>query len=512
MTKARILFVWILCLSFLFITARLTTMATARRGAGASPRAQEPGPDATQNEWRTLKQEMERAAASADQLNRYRELQTQISAANPPHSKRRKAKQVAAEAVGCIGGNLTSGTPTFDRPQLQSSAPGYVQPCVLSATGSAVHYDFYEFNVTGCVTPSVTANTCGTAACSTTGTLADSVLFIYQKSDASASSPGNPIFNPASPCTNIVAANDDFCGSLSQVTSAVMPGNFVVVVTTFNSGDTGTYSLSVGAPGCTISQVLACTITCPANISKSNDPNQCGAVTTYSAPTTTGSCGTVTCSPSSGSFFPTGTTTVSCSTTAGPSCSFTVTVQDTQAPTVTCPANITTTENPAGSGAATVNYSTPTASDNCPGAKVSCAPASGSSFPVGTTTVRCNATDASLNTASCSFTVTVNPAIAFSNCLQDDSNPANVVLFDLTTGKYRFCCNGVVVASGTAKINQKGLVYTLQDYSNSTRRVLITIDLSQKKGNASVQSPPGTTVCTITDRNTTNDVCTCGGA
>src|SRR6185369_8944826 len=48
-----------------------------------------------------------------------------------------------------------------------------------------------------------------------------------------------------------------------------------------------------------------------------------------------GGCGTVNCSPPSGSFFPKGTTTVNCSTAAGPSCSFTVTVNDTEGPQIT---------------------------------------------------------------------------------------------------------------------------------------------------------------------------------
>src|SRR5215216_2632230 len=72
-----------------------------------------------------------------------------------------------------------------------------------------------------------------------------------------------------------------------------------------------------------------CLITCPANITVSNDPTQCGAVVNYPAPTTSGTCGTTTCSPASGSFFPVGTTPITCSTTAGPSCSFTISVIDT---------------------------------------------------------------------------------------------------------------------------------------------------------------------------------------
>jgi hypothetical protein len=55
-----------------------------------------------------------------------------------------------------------------------------------------------------------------------------------------------------------------------------------------------------------------------------------------------------------------------------------------------------------------VNYPAPTVSDNCPGATFVCAPASGSSFPLGTTTVTCTATDAHTNQAGCSFTVSVS--------------------------------------------------------------------------------------------------------
>jgi len=148
------------------------------------------------------------------------------------------------------------------------------------------------------------------------------------------------------------------------------------------------------------------TISAQADIVVGNDPNQCGAIVTYTTPTTGGGCGTITCSPTSGSFFPVGTTTVTCTNTAGGSSSFNVTVNDVQAPTVTCPANITVSNDPGQCGAV-VNFVATTA-DNCPGVSVACTPASGSFFPVGTTTVTCQATDASSNTATCMFTVTVN--------------------------------------------------------------------------------------------------------
>ena len=168
----------------------------------------------------------------------------------------------------------------------------------------------------------------------------------------------------------------------------------------------------------------ACTLTCPGNITTSNTPNQCGATVTYPAPTTSGSCGTVTCTPPSNSFFPVGSTTVNCTEPSPASCSFVITVNDTQAPTITCPANIIRSTDP-GVCTAAVTYPAPTVTDNCPGAGLeacqgpgfrtnsptgttSCTPPTGSTFSKGVTTVTCCAVDAVGNSASCSFTITVN--------------------------------------------------------------------------------------------------------
>lgn len=175
---------------------------------------------------------------------------------------------------------------------------------------------------------------------------------------------------------------------------------------------TATDASSVVVASCsfnvTVTNNVPCTIVCPANLTVANDADQCGAEVSYASPTTTGNCGDApSCTPASGSFFPIGTTSVTCVTDAGPQCSFTVTVNDTQAPTLACPANLTAATT-AGQCSAVVSFAPPTATDNCPGATVSCSPASGSVFPKGTTTVTCTATDAAGNSGGCSFTVTVN--------------------------------------------------------------------------------------------------------
>ena len=79
---------------------------------------------------------------------------------------------------------------------------------------------------------------------------------------------------------------------------------------------------------------VACVLMCPTDITVSNDPGECGAVVTYTEPSGE-SCGTVTCDHPSGSFFPVGETTVTCTSSAGPSCSFKVTVNDAEGPVIT---------------------------------------------------------------------------------------------------------------------------------------------------------------------------------
>jgi hypothetical protein len=85
---------------------------------------------------------------------------------------------------------------------------------------------------------------------------------------------------------------------------------------------------------------VPCILTCPDDISVSNDPAECGAVVDYTEPSGE-SCGTVTCDHPSGSFFPVGETTVTCTSSVGPSCSFEVTVTDDEAPVITTSGSIT---------------------------------------------------------------------------------------------------------------------------------------------------------------------------
>ena len=90
----------------------------------------------------------------------------------------------------------------------------------------------------------------------------------------------------------------------------------------FGSFDIGAYEV-----GCS-------TLAPPASFVQATDPNACNAIVTYPLPTANGACGTVSCSPVSGSVFALGPTSVACRTATGLTAGFTIGVKDTQAPTI----------------------------------------------------------------------------------------------------------------------------------------------------------------------------------
>ena len=78
--------------------------------------------------------------------------------------------------------------------------------------------------------------------------------------------------------------------------------------------------------------------------------------------------------------------------------------RDATPPVIAAPPDMTL-ESPI--GGMIVHYPVPVASDNCGTITVICNPPSGSMFPLGTTTITCTAQDASGNTASDTFTITL---------------------------------------------------------------------------------------------------------
>jgi hypothetical protein len=138
-----------------------------------------------------------------------------------------------------------------------------------------------------------------------------------------------------------------------------------------------------------------------------------GAAVSYTATANDLVDGNVTpnCTPTSGSTFALGQTTVSCSAKDkagnGASASFTVSVVDTTPPTIAPHGDVTAYA--ASNSTAVVTYTPPTASDLVDGSvSVSCTPASGSTFSVGSTKITCSAKDVRNNASQSSFTVVVS--------------------------------------------------------------------------------------------------------
>jgi hypothetical protein len=152
----------------------------------------------------------------------------------------------------------------------------------------------------------------------------------------------------------------------------------------------------------------------------------------------------------SGSNFPIGITTNTFVVTAGSvtdTCSFTVTVNDTEVPTISCPSNVI-------SCVPVVNNIAPVAADNCSGETVAyiltgattgsgASDASGTTFNQGITTVKYIVTDASGNKDSCSFNVEVlapltgsvtnticnNDSVVINGTTYNASNPSGTEVF-----------------------------------------------------------------------------------
>lgn len=153
-------------------------------------------------------------------------------------------------------------------------------------------------------------------------------------------------------------------------------------------------------------------ITCPGNIVTNVAEDGCTQVVAF-APIASGSpmpairCRIGNETITSPHLFPAGVSTVICTASnanGSTSCSFTVTVTDSEPPVITCPPDMFVSALP-GEGGAVVEFDTPAVGDNC--TTVVCNPPSGSTFPLGETFVECTATDAAGNTNTCFFAVFV---------------------------------------------------------------------------------------------------------
>jgi hypothetical protein len=312
----------------------------------------------------------------------------------------------------------------------------------------------------------------------------------------------------------------DNCSSVASITwtKSHLPGaTFPVGVTTvtytakdaaLNTSATCTFTVTV------VDNTPPVVSGCPSNISINTGSSlTCGQTATWMAPTATDACsGTVTNITNShapGATFPVGVTTVTYTFKDAAlntsTCTFTVTVVDNTPPVISlCPGNINVSTGP---GRTTCNqtatWSAPTATDACSGAvnNVTVSHAPGSTFPVGVTTVNYTFKDASNNTSTCSFTVTVtdNTPPVFAACPSNTTAATNTAGCKATvtpvaqtvtdncsaTPTLTWTITGATTLSGTGQIGSRVLnlgvntiLYTATDAVGNTATCSYTITVA----------------------------------
>ena len=223
-----------------------------------------------------------------------------------------------------------------------------------------------------------------------------------------------------------------------------------------NNVGTGSFEVTAGGGSET-----ACALECPNDIialANSYEGTTHGAVVNFGSAEVFGSCGAVTASPTSGSFFPVGQTTVSVSSaTGGGSCSFTVTVTEDPPPTISCPAGVSATAEGCTAEVSAEDLGTPTTSGGTGTVNVTSTRSDSqpltAPFNVGVTTITYTATDAVGRLATCAQTVTVAAG-------NDTANPTITAPLDLTlsSGNSGGSC-GLVISEaqlGTAEAADDG--------------------------------------------------------
>jgi hypothetical protein len=263
----------------------------------------------------------------------------------------------------------------------------------------------------------------------------------------------------------------DACGITSRSLTPSMfnctnlGDNVVVFTATDGHGNSNTCSAVV-----TITDQQSPTVNCPATVIAHTDLNKCYATNVnLGAPVVTDNCTATTASNAPVQYVK-GNTTIVWTATDGSgnlaTCTQTVSVIDNQAPNIYCPQNMSFTTT-AGACTKIVSYAVEYA-DNCE-ASVVYSPVSGYAFPAGTTLVTATASDASGNTASCTFSITVTDNEAPSITCQDITveldalGAASVTAGQLNTSSDNCGAPAVVITSGKTNYtcDDRNLTYNL---------------------------------------------------
>jgi hypothetical protein len=341
----------------------------------------------------------------------------------------RNAKLIAG-LIAVLALVLFAESAAADPPEFQN-VPGTVTVEATSSSGATATWSdptATDGSPVSCVPGSGSSFPLGTTSVTCTATNPDTSetadvhfdVVVQDTTAPSVSVPGSASAEATGPGGASVAfsasATDAVDGSLGVSCSPSSGSTFALGTTTVTCSATDAHGNTGSASfGVTVSDTTDPSVTVPSDIvTTASGPGGAAVSYTVSASDTVDASPSISCTKASGSTFPVGQTTVTCTATddSGNSASdsFKVTVTDGVAPVVTVPGAIT--REATGASGASVTFSA-SASDNVDGSvATSCAPASGSTFAIGTTTVSCTARDTGGNTGSSSFTVTVRDTTA----------------------------------------------------------------------------------------------------
>ncbi len=313
----------------------------------------------------------------------------------------------------------------------------------------------------------------------------------------------------------------------------------VTCISTDAAGNTGTASFTV-----TVLDTVAPVVTVPADTSVEATSAD-GADFSFEATAQDAVNGatTVTCNRTSGSTFALGESKVTCSSAdqAGNEGenSFTVTVVDTRSPVVSVPEDIVAEATSAAGAVATFTAS---ATDAVDGPSVAtCAPASGTTYAISTTTVTCSVTDVAGNIGTATFTVavtdTTDPDTALNSALPGDPTKQTGANFDFSgtdlVGVASFECklDSATFAPCESPLSYSGLAQGSHTFEVRARDAAGNVDKAPASATWTVDttapvvavanvtvdatSPAGATVpftATATDTNPANPVVACAPA
>jgi hypothetical protein len=329
---------------------------------------------------------------------------------------------------------------------------------------------------------------------------------IYGNSSGGVVAPTNLVGLP--PFTATFSDPPPALGTISGSPTQFVNGQATATYTA-NSG--GTDSVDVTADNQTVSTNItigeAPAITCQTDITTNADPNSCNATVAFNTTATGTPAPGVTCQIVSTSqvitsphVFPAGTTQVSCTASNGitpdATCTFNVTVNANQTPTVVAPPNVTATT---GAGATSCSafvsdaqLGTATAADTCDGhvtiTRSGVPP--GNIFPVGTTTITYTGTDPAGHTGTATQTVTVA-----------DNTPPTVTAPAPTSASADANCQAAIpnVAANSSASDNCGTVTLTQSPAAGTMAGIgphtITVTATDAAGNSST----ATTTFTVND-------------